>query len=437
MNTMEWDSNRNRRFGISQTVNQDSSRCRHSPIPLLAARFVVVLIGPIAPCLTAQPTVVSAASYQSVIAPGSLASFFGSDLAPRTITGTPAANGTYPKQLGGTTVTVGGAAADLVTVGPNQINFVVPFVAQYGTLSVVVAWGAQTVATSSVTVSPTAPAIFTTNANGTGYGAILNAIDFTQPPFALTTPVGSSTNTIVAVYGTGFRFAGGAIVSNESGDVSNHVTASVSNATGKTWTLSVLYAGPAPGYDGLDQINLQLTPGLDTTNDLTLTLFADAIPSNPVYLWLRRVPGPAIAAVNPTSASPGASIAIAGSGFLDSTAFEANTRQSVELILKDGTQLVAPIVNMTTQTADVIVPAYAIDTKGDYYYGPVQICVSVDAQKTCLSGQFSIVAPTPTSQPVGTALMTFAQNVVTQSLSAIPSTTDPTIVAAITAGNAR
>jgi uncharacterized protein (TIGR03437 family) len=190
-------------------------------------------------------SVVSAASYQPTISPGSFASLFGNNLATQTTTGTPAGDGTYPKQLGGVTVTVGGAAADLVVVSPTQINFVVPFVSQYGTLSVIVSLGAQTLATTSVMVSPTAPAIFTTDSTGKGFGAILNGVDFSAPPFNLTTQVsGTSENTIVAVYGTGFRFAGGAAVSTQSGDVSSHVTAVVSNSSGKTWTLPVLYAGP-------------------------------------------------------------------------------------------------------------------------------------------------------------------------------------------------
>jgi uncharacterized protein (TIGR03437 family) len=98
---------------------------------LLAAAIVVVSIAMLAPRLMAQPTAVSAvsaASCQSVIAPGSLASLFGSNLAPPTATGAPAADGTYPKQLGGITVTVGGAAADLFLIPPTQINFVVPLI---------------------------------------------------------------------------------------------------------------------------------------------------------------------------------------------------------------------------------------------------------------------------------------------------------------------
>jgi len=378
-------------------------------------------------------SVVSAASYQPTVAPGSLASIFGSNLAPQTITGAPGANGSYPKQLDGVTVTVGGAAADLVVVSPTQINFVVPFSNQYGTLSLVVALGAQTVAASSVTVSPTAPAIFTTNASGTGFGAILNGIDFTQPPFTLTTQTsaGGSTNTIVAVYGTGFRFAGGAAVSNQSGDVSAHITAIASNPMGKTWTLPVLYAGPAPGYEGLDQINVQLTPDLDASSDLTLMLFADAIGSNPVFLWLRHTPPPAITNAAPTSASPGATVTITATGLLSPVAVSASQRESVLIILKDGTKVAAPILITSQDSIDISIPAYSPKDDGNFYYGDAQICLLVDSQQDCSPIAFSITAPASSTQPIGAALVAFIQAAATQSESALPAGTDPSIGAAI------
>lgn len=77
------------------------------------------------PVFTAE-SVVNAASYAGVssgvrgIAPGSLATIFGSNLAVRAAQsqGFP-----LPRSLEGTTVTVDGAAAPLWYVSPNQINF--------------------------------------------------------------------------------------------------------------------------------------------------------------------------------------------------------------------------------------------------------------------------------------------------------------------------
>src|ERR1039458_3318140 len=169
----------------------------------LAVPTVFLVLAVSAPPLAAQTTVVSAASYQGAIAPGSLATLFGTNLAQQTTAGSPGTDGSYPTQLSGTTVTVGGAAADLVFVSPTQINFVDPLVSQYGSLKVVVASGAQTTATCTATVAPTAPAVFTKDGSGTGFGSILNAIDFSHPPFGLTTETqgAGQTTSIVAEIG--------------------------------------------------------------------------------------------------------------------------------------------------------------------------------------------------------------------------------------------
>ena len=405
---------------------------RHTGCEIATLLCLLVLL---APAAGAQVTVVSGASFQPVVAPGSFASLFGSGLAPSVVVGSPGADGIYPKQLGGLTVTVGGAAADLVMVSPSQINFVVPLTVPFGTVNVFVADGLQTIAVGTASISPTAPALFTTDASGKGFGAILNGIDFSGAPFSLTTSVsgGGQVGTVIAAYGTGFRFAGGSSVSAQPGDVSLHVTASASTATGRAWSLPVLYAGPAPGYEGLDQINIQLPPDIDSNSDLTLTLFGDAVPANSVYLLLRRSSPPVLSQVSPKTASPGASVSINGSGYLDGTSFAASSRESAVFVLSDGTQIPAQLQNMTTQSAEASVPAAPVDSKGNFYYGNAQVCIVVDSQSACSREPFIISAPPSPTSPVGSALITFAQNLVSQTLALIPDSTDPGLRAFVTA----
>ena len=79
-----------------------------------------------------QPFVtVSAASYKvEDMAPGSIVAGFGTNLATTTLAGSdtdPQTPGIQlPKQLGGTTVRVGGLATELFYVSPGQINYVIP-----------------------------------------------------------------------------------------------------------------------------------------------------------------------------------------------------------------------------------------------------------------------------------------------------------------------
>ena len=77
---------------------------------------------PQAPQLTAAG-VVNAASYAQPIAPGSIVSIFGTNLAPAPAR---ADHTLLPTSLAGTSVTIGGIAAPLFYVSPGQINAQVP-----------------------------------------------------------------------------------------------------------------------------------------------------------------------------------------------------------------------------------------------------------------------------------------------------------------------
>ena len=68
-----------------------------------------------------------------VVAPGTLLSLFGQDLAPEPLAGAPDAAGFLPTTLGGVTVLVGGRPAPLLYVSPDQINLQVPFETELGT----------------------------------------------------------------------------------------------------------------------------------------------------------------------------------------------------------------------------------------------------------------------------------------------------------------
>jgi len=81
--------------------------------------FVIFL----APFLQAQSfTVVSAASYQATLAPDSLASLFGANLAATSVSATLDSNGQLPTQLGGIDVEVDGQLSPLIYVSPLRGN---------------------------------------------------------------------------------------------------------------------------------------------------------------------------------------------------------------------------------------------------------------------------------------------------------------------------
>jgi hypothetical protein len=58
--------------------------------------------------------------------------------------------------------------------------------------------------------------------------------------------------------------------------------------------LPVEYAGPAPGFPGLDQVNVLLPADLDGVGSVTLTLGADSISTNSVTFVMNRLPASAL-----------------------------------------------------------------------------------------------------------------------------------------------
>ena len=222
-------------------------------------------------------TVVNGASYDRTIASDSLATIFGSGLAQTTASATLDPNGQLPTVLASTSVEINGVLAPLVYVSPGQINLVVPSGLTVGTADVLIrstTSGSTKSGTALVTAS--APGIFTSDASGTGPGAILNAVTYRPAPFLVQTPEnGADTRTRIAVYGTGLRHA-------------DSVTAQAQDTAG-TYTLTVEYAGVAPGFFGLDQVNLVLPPDLDRADTVSLSLAADGSAANVVTFQMNQV----------------------------------------------------------------------------------------------------------------------------------------------------
>jgi uncharacterized protein (TIGR03437 family) len=105
-------------------------------------------------------TVVNAASYLGDLAPGGLATLYGTNLAD----GTPAVvvtNG-FPDLAGGVSVSVNGVPAPLIYVSPTQINFQIPWETPPGTsVPIVVTRDSTPSAAENVTVAaPEAPSMF-------------------------------------------------------------------------------------------------------------------------------------------------------------------------------------------------------------------------------------------------------------------------------------
>ena len=230
----------------------------------------------------ADGAVQSAAAPSSAVAPDSLASLYGSNLAPGVAQ---AALQPLPLALGGVTLSVTDAAgatraAPLVYVSPGQINFVVPDGTAPGLATLVVSGQTFTAA-----VQPVAPTLFSMNGAGSGVAAATAIrVQAANPVLQSSVPVfqcagsscvsvpialGVDTPVYVSFYGTGIR--------NRSSLANVAITIN-------GIIVPVLYAGPAPGFTGLDQVNAGLVLSLRGSGESNVVLTVDGLAANTVTI---------------------------------------------------------------------------------------------------------------------------------------------------------
>lgn len=190
--------------------------------------------------------VASAASgTPNAISPGAMASLYGSGLAAGTAAAT---SFPLPASLAGASITVNGTAAPLLYASPAQINFQIPFEASGG--SAVIALSVNGAPAGSITVPlfAAAPGIFL---QANGYAAVVNqdgSINSTNQP--------APANSVVSVYVTGLGNVNPAVASGVAAPANGSTVAGVTATIGGV-AANVLFAGLAPGFAGLYQVNIQ------------------------------------------------------------------------------------------------------------------------------------------------------------------------------------
>jgi uncharacterized protein (TIGR03437 family) len=193
--------------------------------------------------------VVNAASFNSSVAPGSLISIFGSNLAQATAF---AGQIPLPISLADTSVSIDGVRAPLLYVSPGQINAQAPPQIQAGLATVVVTSSGSATPAISIPIAAAAPEIFTSSATRV---LALNQ-DGTVNSAGNPTAAGS----IVTVFLTG------------QGSLTTPA-ASIGNLPA-----ALLYAGPAPQTVGVAQMNMRV-PALPA-GDYQLQVTLGGVASN-------------------------------------------------------------------------------------------------------------------------------------------------------------
>jgi uncharacterized protein (TIGR03437 family) len=133
----------------------------------------------------------------------------------------------------------------------------------------------------TITVAAARPAIFTTNEQGTGQGAIRNQ---NSSPNSASNP--AARGSVVQIFATGLGATNPVVPSGQpapSAEPLSRVVAGVEARIGGQ-PAAVQFAGLAPGFVGLYQVNVVVPPGVEPGLAVELLLIQNGVPSNPVTL---------------------------------------------------------------------------------------------------------------------------------------------------------
>ncbi|HZS03386.1 MAG TPA: IPT/TIG domain-containing protein [Blastocatellia bacterium] len=276
-------------------------------------------------------TTVSAASYAAApapLAPNSIVAGFGTQLARATEAAT---SQPLPTTLAGTMVKVTDSAnverlAPLFFVSAFQINYVIPDGSASGDAQVTVTStqsnGDQVISRGSLRIAASAPSLFSAAASGSGAPAALTGrvtsggafVFDPNPPFEPDSlnpsllqprPVDVGTDALPAfliLYGTGLRNA-------PAGSV--HVIIGGIDVT-------PAFVGAAPGFTGLDQVNVQIPTALRGRGRVDFTVVANGVSSNSLTVSAAGAAGGNLAITGfsvTDGAVAGQTMTISGNGF--------------------------------------------------------------------------------------------------------------------------
>ena len=251
----------------------------------------------IAPTFTASApqssvTVVNAASYAAdVVAPDSIAAAFGMFQTQDGQSAAPASL-PLPSTLNGVKININGVDAPLFYVSNSQINFLVPVLTNPGLATVIVTNSNGTTRTGTVNITAAAPGLFSRSADGRGTAVALTTLDGVTYQNITNAdgserPVSPGTTAqpnYLILYGTGIKRAQAANP-NDGNGVAEAVQVLFQGVPG-----TVTYAGLAPGFFGLDQVNVIIPPEISGLGKINVQLLVNGKITNTVTFTVGGTP---------------------------------------------------------------------------------------------------------------------------------------------------
>jgi uncharacterized protein (TIGR03437 family) len=229
---------------------------------LLAIILLAIVIAPV----SAQSIhIVNAATFNATdtVSPDTIVSVFGTNLT--TTTASAVSGSPLQTTLGGVTLTINGVQALLLFVSPGQVNAVIAPATPTGMGTAVLTSSSGTFSTAINVLAKGTPGIFSLEGTGDHDGAVVNA--FTGGLIAFSPTTGPAP-TFLEIFVTGL----------------DTTVAPVVTIGGVPVTVS--FFGPAPGFSGLEQINVQLPASLAGAGRVELSIIQGTIMSNVVEVVL-------------------------------------------------------------------------------------------------------------------------------------------------------
>ena len=387
--------------------------------------------------VSAQATVsvVNAASFDQgkILTPDTIGAAFGSFVTTNNQTFV-AQTTPLPTTLGGIRVRVGNNDAGLFFSAPTQINFVVPTnTADGANVQITVTNSDNSTRTGTFTVVRAAPGVFTAKADGTGIAAAVTTFDGAvyQPvikPDGSPNDVDPGTSqrpNVLVLYATGVRYTPAPNPTDNDG-VAESVSVKMDGVP-----CPLLYAGPAPGFVGLDQLNPIIPPELAGSGLVSITVTAGGRTSNPIQIKLAgQVPAVRATPVTFGQMLEGELTATdqiqRGTGgrtyFFDAFSFDttaANASVAIDLRATPATAFDAAVLLYRVDrvgNADTLTLVGADDQSNGYGNGNIDNNNALLFMVLPTAGKYVAFATSSDSQPdaVGRYTIRFLNNVATQ-----------------------
>ena len=216
------------------------------------------------------------------LAPGSIVSVFGQNFAEGLNLATQLPLET---QLGGARLSIGGQDAPLFFSSDGQINAQIPFeLAADSQPQVVLRTGlsggsAAIAVPETITLARERPGIFTISQDGTGQGTVLN-----EDSSSNSAGNPAARGSVVQIFATGLGATNPTVPSGQAAPGAEPLARVATPLEVRIGNLAatVHFAGLAPGFVGLYQINVEVPAAIETGTAVPLVLIQNGVPSNTV-----------------------------------------------------------------------------------------------------------------------------------------------------------